>query len=179
MMVIELQMQATPPRVNTRKIYPDENGVSSSYYRDQLSIIKTNLLNPAEVTFNVHDGNDNENRRKRLTTISSETSDTESLASTSTVHPTKKKIPDGGYGWVIVFASLMVSLIADGVSFSFGLIYTELLDHFNEGTTKTAWVGSLFMAVPLLAGPIMSNLVDKYGCQRMTMIAGLVGCAGN
>lgn len=91
----------------------------------------------------------------------------------------------------------MVSLIADGVSFSFGLIYTELLDYFGEGTTKTAWVsfasssfviasnnslhsqiGSLFMSVPLLAGPIMSNLVDKYGCQRMTMIGGLLGCLG-
>jgi Major Facilitator Superfamily len=77
-----------------------------------------------------------------------------------------------------VFASLMVSLIADGVSFSFGLIYSELLDYFQEGTTKTAWVGSLFMSVPLLVGPIMSNLVDKYGCQKMTMLGGLLGCAG-
>lgn len=34
------------------------------------------------------------------------------------------------------------------------------------------------MAVPLLAGPIMSNLVDKYGCQKMTMIGGVLGCAG-
>lgn len=72
----------------------------------------------------------------------------------------------------------MVSLIADGVSFSFGLLYSELLDYFQEGTTKTAWVGSLFMSVPLLVGPIMSNLVDKYGCQKMTMIGGLLGCAG-
>lgn len=72
----------------------------------------------------------------------------------------------------------MVSLIADGISFSFGLLYSELLDYFKEGTTKTAWVGSLFMSVPLLVGPIMSNLVDKYGCQKMTIIGGLLGCAG-
>lgn len=176
-MVIDLQV--TPPKTNSRKIYPDTNGTSpASYYRDQLSIIKTNLLNPAEVTFNVHDLNGVSAKRKRLTTISSETSESESFASTSTNHQSKKKIPDGGYGWVVVFASLMVSLIADGVSFSFGLIYSELLDHFNEGTTKTAWVGSLFMSVPLLAGPIMSNLVDKYGCQKMTMLAGIFGCAG-
>lgn len=140
-MVIDLQV--TPPKSNTRKIYPDANGATSMYYRNQLSIIKTNLLNPAEVTFsNVHEASENGTKRKRLTTISSEASDTESLTS-STAHPSKKKIPDGGYGWVIVFASLMVSLIADGVSFSFGLLYTELLDYFNEGTTKTAWVGAL------------------------------------
>lgn len=24
----------------------------------------------------------------------------------------------------------------------------------------------------------MSNLVDKYGCQKMTMIGGILGCAG-
>lgn len=84
----------------------------------------------------------------------------------------------GGYGWVIVFASLMVSLIADGISFSFGLIYTELLNYFQAGPTKTAWIGSLFLAVPLMSGPVMSNLVDKYGCRKMTMLGGLVGCLG-
>jgi hypothetical protein len=136
-MVVDLQV--TPPRSNTRKIYPDSNGASSAYYRDQLSLLKTNLLNPTEVTFkNVNEGRENGTKRKRLTTISSEASDTESYASSS--NQAKKKIPDGGYGWVIVFASLMVSLIADGVSFSFGLIYSELLDCFQEGTTKTAWV---------------------------------------
>jgi hypothetical protein len=141
MMVVDLQV--TPPKSNTRKIYPDLNGAPSAYYRDQLSILKTNLLNPAEVTFkNVNDGRQNGTKRKRLTTISSEASDTDSYASSSN-HP-KKKIPDGGYGWVIVFASLMVSLIADGVSFSFGLLYTELLDYFHEGTTKTAWVSQSF-----------------------------------
>lgn len=121
----------------TRKIYPD------TQYRDQLSIIKSNLLNPVEVTFsNVQVAHGNETKRKRLITISSDTSESESLAftSTSTIHQTKKKIPDGGYGWVIVFASVMVSLIADGVSFSFGLLYSELLEYFHEGTTKTAWV---------------------------------------
>lgn len=142
MMVIDLQV--TPPKpsaVNARKIYPDSNGVTSAYYRDQLSLMKTNLLNPAEVTFlNVNDGCNYGAKRKRLTTISSEASDTESMSTTTTNNPSKKKIPDGGYGWVVVFASLMVSLIADGVSFSFGLIYSELLDYFQEGTTKTAWV---------------------------------------
>jgi hypothetical protein len=34
------------------------------------------------------------------------------------------------------------------------------------------------MSVPLLVGPVMSNLVDKYGCQKMTMIGGLLGCTG-
>ncbi|KAG5678198.1 hypothetical protein PVAND_007891 [Polypedilum vanderplanki] len=175
-MVVDL----APPKINTRKIFPDDTNedayTTHLYYRDQLAIMKENLLNPAEVTFKVQE---NGTRRKRLTTISSEISVSDVSVTSSTYKENKKKmIPDGGYGWVIVFASLMVSLIADGISFSFGLIYTELLKYFNEGTTKTAWIGSLFMSVPLLVGPVMSNLVDKYGCQKMTMIGGVLGCAG-
>jgi Major Facilitator Superfamily len=74
--------------------------------------------------------------------------------------------------------NLPQSLIADGVSFSFGLIYTELLSYFKASTAATAWVGSLFMAVPLLVGPIMSNLVDKYGCRKMTILGGILSCSG-
>lgn len=137
--MVELQEQRQQPESGiSRKIHPD----SSTNYRDQLSIVKTNFLNPAEVTFSKLEYN--KAGRQRLTTISSETSEIESLTSSTNHHRSKKRIPDGGYGWVVVFASLMVSLIADGVSFSFGLLYTELLDYFNEGTTKTAWVHKLY-----------------------------------
>lgn len=87
-MVIEMQM--TPPlKLNGQKIYPNEmaNGDTSQYFRDQLATMKENLLNPAEVTFRIQE---NGTKRKRLTTISSEISDVESVTSGST---TKKKIP--------------------------------------------------------------------------------------
>lgn len=95
-----------------------------------------------------------------------------------TTNSKKIPIPDGGYGWVVVFSSVMVSLIADGISFSFGLLYIEFLNYFNESTAKTSWIGSIFLSVPLLSGPIMSNLVDRYGCRRMTIIGGLLSGTG-
>ncbi|KAH8253372.1 hypothetical protein KR032_005157 [Drosophila birchii] len=112
-------------------------------------------------------------RRKRL--ISNESGD--SIDSSSTEKKTPK-MPDGGYGWVVVFASLVVSLIADGLSFSFGLINVQLLEYFGESTSKTAWISSLFFSVPLLMGPICSNLVDKYGCRKMTILGGVVSAFG-
>ncbi|XP_034652123.1 uncharacterized protein LOC117891060 [Drosophila subobscura] len=112
-------------------------------------------------------------KRKRL--ISNESGD--SIDSSSTEKKTPK-MPDGGYGWVVVFASLVVSLIADGLSFSFGLINAELLEYFGQSTSKTAWISSLFFSVPLLMGPIWSNLVDKYGCRKMTIIGGFVSAVG-
>jgi len=90
----------------------------------------------------------------------------------------KPKIPDGGWGWVVVLASLVISMVADGVSFSFGLLYIEFLHEFGASKSKTAWIGSLFMAVPLLSGPIMSALVDRYGCRKMTILGGLISGLG-
>ncbi|XP_039953110.1 monocarboxylate transporter 9-like isoform X1 [Bactrocera tryoni] len=87
-------------------------------------------------------------------------------------------VPDGGYGWIIVIASLIVSLIADGLGFSFGLINSELLNYFGESASKTAWISSLFFSVPLLMGPIWSNLVDKYGCRKMTIFGGFLSAVG-
>lgn len=90
----------------------------------------------------------------------------------------KPKIPDGGWGWVVVCSSLVISMIADGVSFSFGLLYVQFLYEFEASKATTAWIGSLFMAVPLLSGPIMSALVDRYGCRKMTIAGGLISGTG-
>uniref|UniRef100_A0A182P621 Major facilitator superfamily (MFS) profile domain-containing protein n=1 Tax=Anopheles epiroticus TaxID=199890 RepID=A0A182P621_9DIPT len=86
--------------------------------------------------------------------------------------------PDGGWGWVVCFASFMVNLIADGVTFSFGVMYIELLSYFGEGKGKTAWVGSLFMAMPLLCGPVASFLTDRYGCRKVTIIGSILASVG-
>lgn len=86
--------------------------------------------------------------------------------------------PDGGWGWVVVAASFMVNLIADGITFSFGVIYVEFLNYFGGGKSKTAWIGSLFMAMPLLSGPVASFLTDRYGCRRVTVAGSILATAG-
>uniref|UniRef100_A0A1B0D5F5 Major facilitator superfamily (MFS) profile domain-containing protein n=1 Tax=Phlebotomus papatasi TaxID=29031 RepID=A0A1B0D5F5_PHLPP len=145
---------------------PQKNGIA----KDQIALIRSSLLSPNEVTFcNVSDVSSGSSGKRRRRLTSTDT-DVDSIVSSGD-HKQKPQIPDGGFGWVVVFSSLMVSLISDGVSFSFGLIYTELLTYFQDSSpSKTAWVGSLFLAVPLLCGPIMSNLVDKYGCRKMTVV---------
>ena len=86
--------------------------------------------------------------------------------------------PDGQWGWVVVAASFMIHLIADGCAFSFGVLYVELLDYFGQGKGKTAWVGSLFVSVPLITGPIASALTNRYGCRKTTMAGGLIAAIG-
>lgn len=146
------------------------NGKGRAIDKEQLEAIKSTLLCPNEVTFC--------SSLTRPNGGISAASETDSIASTRTDSETPSKIPDGGWGWVVVFSSLVVSLIADGVSFSFGLLFTEWLKYFNESPAKTSWIGSLFLAVPLMSGPIMSNLVDRYGCRKMTILGGFISGLG-
>lgn len=90
----------------------------------------------------------------------------------------EKQALDGGYGWVIVFASFLINMIADGITFSFGIFNVEFLKYFGDSKGKTAWIGSIFMASPLLSGPIASYLTDRYGCRKVTMVGSITAAIG-
>jgi hypothetical protein len=90
----------------------------------------------------------------------------------------EKQALDGGYGWVIVFASFLINMIADGITFSFGIFNVEFLKYFGDSKGKTAWIGSIFMASPLLSGPIASYLTDRYGCRKVTIVGSITAAIG-
>ncbi|CAL1528664.1 unnamed protein product, partial [Lymnaea stagnalis] len=85
---------------------------------------------------------------------------------------------DGGWGWVVVLGAFTVSLICDGVSYCFGVLYSELLVQFKESKSKTSLVGSIFFGVSMTLGPMASALTSRYGCRKMTVIGGLLSCLG-
>ena len=60
--------------------------------------------------------------------------------------------PDGGWGWVIVLASLVCNSIVDGIGYSFGVLLLDLSDYFQESKTKVSLVGSLLCGVYLFVG---------------------------
>jgi hypothetical protein len=60
--------------------------------------------------------------------------------------------PDGGWGWMVVFASFMIHLIADGVTYTFGIFYFELLKHFASGKGLTAWIPSIMTGMTFAIG---------------------------
>ncbi|KAH3879322.1 monocarboxylate transporter 12-like [Dreissena polymorpha] len=86
--------------------------------------------------------------------------------------------PDGGYGWIIVVTAFTINLICDGIGFSFGIMYSELLDYFGESKSFTSWVGSLFYGSCLIGGPLASALATKFGCRRVLMGGGIVAATG-
>ena len=60
--------------------------------------------------------------------------------------------PDGGYGWVIVFASFMCNLIVDGIAYTFGLFFEYFLLHFATSKSKVALCGALLNGCYLSVG---------------------------
>lgn len=84
--------------------------------------------------------------------------------------------PDGGYGWVICFASFMCNMIVDGIAYTFGIFLDSFVAYFHEGKGTVAWVGSLLSGVYLSAGPIVSALANKYGCRTVCIAGSIIAC---
>lgn len=66
--------------------------------------------------------------------------------------------PDGGWGWVIVAAAFFGCLIVDGIIFSFGIIFPDILEYFGDGTSKTSWIGSMMAGMYLTIGELTTNI---------------------
>ncbi|XP_038222663.1 monocarboxylate transporter 12 [Zerene cesonia] len=82
--------------------------------------------------------------------------------------------PDGGWGWMVVFASFMIHIVTDGMTYSFGVFYAEFLTYFNEGKGKTAWIVSILVGVTLSSGPISSSFVNRWGCRSVTVAGAML-----
>eukprot|EP00096_Caligus_rogercresseyi_P015849 TRINITY_DN8329_c0_g1_i2.p1 TRINITY_DN8329_c0_g1~~TRINITY_DN8329_c0_g1_i2.p1 ORF type:complete len:585 (+),score=76.84 TRINITY_DN8329_c0_g1_i2:415-2169(+) len=81
--------------------------------------------------------------------------------------------PDGGWGWFVVFGSFMIHVIADGVTYSFGIFIEEFMRYFEVGASSVSFIVSILVGVTLGSGPIASIVTNKYGC-RVATIAGAV-----
>lgn len=84
--------------------------------------------------------------------------------------------PDGGYGWVICFASFLCNMIVDGIAYTFGVFLGEFMEYFGEGQSTMSWVGSLLSGMYLSAGPVVSALTNKYGCRAVCIAGSIIGC---
>lgn len=104
--------------------------------------------------------------------------DDDSICSSPTSQDQEPQIPDGGWGWVVVIASFFIATVADGLAFSYGLLNARLVKYFEASEALTSLIGSLFISVPLIAGPLMSALVDRYGCRKMTILGSIVATIG-
>ena len=52
----------------------------------------------------------------------------------------------------IMFLNFFLYILADGMTYSFGLFFDEFLTYFNEGKGYTAWIVSIMVGVTFASG---------------------------
>ncbi|CAG2195436.1 Monocarboxylate transporter 14 [Mytilus edulis] len=92
--------------------------------------------------------------------------------------PITAKPPDGGWGWVVVFSSLMCNILVDGIGLAYGVLLPKFAEYFQTSKSKVSLVGSLLIGMYLCAGPIVSALVNKFGCRPVTIAGSIVAAVG-
>lgn len=102
-------------------------------------------------------GDDDGPRRTRRTSAAAEG---KGRASSIVEPPATPKIPDGGYGWLVVFASFMCNLTVDGTCYTFGLFLPYFMGQFDSSKSITALAGSLLSGCYLLSGNLQRVSTD-------------------
>uniref|UniRef100_A0A8C2PVL5 Solute carrier family 16 member 5b n=1 Tax=Cyprinus carpio TaxID=7962 RepID=A0A8C2PVL5_CYPCA len=86
--------------------------------------------------------------------------------------------PDGGWGWVVVAATVLVLAMTLAFPSCIGIFYTDLQNDFQASNTETSWVPAIMMAVLHACGPICSVLVECLGCRATIIIGGILSGLG-
>ncbi|XP_051243991.1 monocarboxylate transporter 6 [Dicentrarchus labrax] len=86
--------------------------------------------------------------------------------------------PDGGWGWVVLVATMLVLSLTLAFPSCIGIFYTDLQTEFNATNTETSWVPAIMTATLHAGGPLCSILVERFGCRATVMVGGLLSGLG-
>ncbi|XP_059179084.1 monocarboxylate transporter 12-like [Physella acuta] len=78
------------------------------------------------------------------------------------------------YGWVIVLSSFLVSLIVDGLTYTFGVCLGEFERAFSAPKSTIALASSLQVGIYLLLGPVYSAVTNRFGCRKVIIIGSII-----
>ncbi|BHF83475.1 hypothetical protein SprV_0902661800 [Sparganum proliferum] len=82
--------------------------------------------------------------------------------------------PDGGWAWMVLLGSVMCMFFVDGLSFSFGVLLSDLQHSFETSKTKMSLAGSLIVGFTLISGPIVSAMSNQFSMRSLVVGGGLV-----
>ncbi|XP_078587219.1 monocarboxylate transporter 13-like [Branchiostoma floridae x Branchiostoma japonicum] len=92
--------------------------------------------------------------------------------------PEYDRAPDGGWGWVVVFAALCNLGFMYGTVRSLGVFFVPMMETFGTNAGTTSWVVSTVMGCSFACGPVSGALVRKFGSRPVAMTGGVLVCLG-
>lgn len=71
--------------------------------------------------------------------------------------------PDGGWGWVVLVATIMVLALTLGFPSCVGIFYTDLQNEFHATNSETSWVPSIMTSVLHAGGKAEKEVTHHFG----------------
>lgn len=99
--------------------------------------------------------------------------DTNTAVKTDREREHVQKAPDGGWGWAVCAACFMSHVLTDGIFYSFGVVFVELLDYYKGSKGETAMIASLSTGVCFFGGKYALGKVTLFimnGYQKLKFI---------
>ena len=90
----------------------------------------------------------------------------------------KEKEEKGFFRFVVLFSAFACNMIMEGSFFSFGLIYDSMVEEFKVSRQIAGWVGSFFLSLPYLLGPLSSGVCGRFGVRFSAMTGSVISCIG-
>lgn len=105
-------------------------------------------------------------------TMPDQMEDKQTTAEVVMTSETEIRPPDGGWGWVICFATFMTNFTTTGMTSSSGILLLGILDLYEESVAKSSIVGSIFAGTTMFGGPFVLILIMFKASHRQGMMAG-------
>nr|AKN21510.1 slc16a-15 [Schmidtea mediterranea] len=86
----------------------------------------------------------------------------------------ENEIPDGGWGWMVLFATVVMRMLVSGVYVSFGLFIKEFITEFNSNQTILSWLVSFNQAINLGITPLASYLGAKISHRFVALLGSVI-----
>ncbi|XP_058949438.2 monocarboxylate transporter 4 [Pocillopora verrucosa] len=83
---------------------------------------------------------------------------------------------DGCWSWLVCFAAVVSNVVICGFTFSYGILFPAILDEFQQGKARSAWVGSIAMMGIGIYGPLIARLYRRFGARAISFV-GTIICA--
>ncbi|XP_068683362.1 monocarboxylate transporter 8-like [Montipora foliosa] len=89
-----------------------------------------------------------------------------------------KRYKDTLYSWVVCILSAVCKAVNLGFALSFGVLFPELIDYFEETRERAAFVGSATLGMIWFASPLAGYVCDRFSCRITTFLGGLLCATG-
>lgn len=89
-----------------------------------------------------------------------------------------RPLPNGGWGYVVIVASFLVSFLNDGLIYHVGTFYEVFLREFGESEIYTSMFSSLTTSLVSLLGPLAASLIQFYGYRKVSVAGSILVVVG-